>query len=82
VIWGAFFGAALAVRVGLKGSGDILTKKSARTMASEDSLALPLLPSDRAIVVPAKIWAPHNFVTMTQCLPPHPNRQQLDLGDV
>ena len=39
-------------------------------MASEDSLALPLLPSDRAIVVPAKIWAPHNFVTMTQCLPP------------
>ncbi len=53
MIWGAFFGTALSVRVGLKGSGDTLTNKSTQTMASKDFLSLPLLPSDRAIVVPA-----------------------------
>ncbi len=45
----AFFGAALAVG----GSGDTLTSKSTRTMAANDTLSLPLLPSNRAIVIPA-----------------------------
>ena len=45
----AFFGAALAVG----GSVDTLTSKSTRTMAANDTFSLPLLPSNRAIVVPA-----------------------------